>query len=265
MPSASIETTILIIAIVVVLVLFGIFFILMLLFYSDKKRKILHDKLVLQNNFHKELSKMQLETQEQTFHDISTEIHDNIGQLLSSAKLLLGIAQRQPHATTYHTLPIAEETLSKAIYELRALSKSLNTTWLTQFNFIENMEAEVNRINRTNLVKASFYHTGQELNFSIQQQLILFRIVQEALQNCLKHAKSSSITIELICLKKETIITVEDNGIGFPTASVNHKGLGLHNMKYRTQLLGGHIEWKPVNPHGTKVYISLPNSYQLLI
>ena len=100
----------------------------------------------MENQFRQELLKSQLETQEYSFNQISQELHDNIGQLLSSTKLLLGIAAMELKEVP-DPLKTAEQTVGKAIQDLRALSKSLSKEWLHQFNLVQNLEAEKERIN----------------------------------------------------------------------------------------------------------------------
>src|SRR5687768_428272 len=124
-----------------------VFFIIMfIVLYQRRYYKFLREKQHLKSSFQSEILKAQLETQEATFYQIGEEIHDNIGQLLSSTKMLLGITEQSFPIVPDH-FKTAQETLSKAIIELRALSKSLNKEWLHQFNLIQNLETEIDRIN----------------------------------------------------------------------------------------------------------------------
>ena len=112
----------------------------------------------MENAFQQELLQTQLETQESTFYQISQELHDNIGQLLSSTKLLIGITKmciaQNDFTNVPDTISTAEQTLSKAIQDLRSLSKSLNKEWLHQFNLVENLEEEIKRINAARNIQA---------------------------------------------------------------------------------------------------------------
>ena len=102
--------------------------IFILLFYQKKRFQHKQQVLEMQNQFQQQLLQSQLETQEYSFHQISQELHDNIGQLLSSTKLLLGITTMEMQ-TVPDTLKTAEQTVGKAIQDLRSLSKSLITSW----------------------------------------------------------------------------------------------------------------------------------------
>jgi signal transduction histidine kinase len=209
----------------------------------------------MQSNFEKTLLQSQIEVQEATFSALGKELHDNVGQLLSSTKMLLGVTERSL-TTPPDTLITAQETLARAINELRSLSRSLTKEWLEQFNLIENLQAEVARNNSANDLQI-FLSTPQILSVSPDKQIILFRIIQEALQNAIKHASAKNIAITIT--EDNTAITtiIKDDGSGFDTND-DIKGMGLMNMKQRTQLLDGSITWQSNADEGTVINITLP-------
>ena len=122
------------------------FIIIFIFLYQNRHHRYLREKLELENRFKQEILRTQLETQEDTFHQVGEELHDNIGQLLSSTRMLIGISERSMESVP-DTLHTANETLGKAIQDLRMLSKSLNKEWLHQFNLLDNLRAEVERVN----------------------------------------------------------------------------------------------------------------------
>src|ERR1044072_561682 len=97
-------------------------------------------------NLQLEFLHSQLETQEHSFNIISQELYNNIGQLLSSTKLLLSIAVMELEKIP-DTLKTAEHTISKAIQDLRSLSKSISKEWVDNFNLVEQLQTEKDRIN----------------------------------------------------------------------------------------------------------------------
>ena len=129
----------------------------------------------MRKEFTNQLMKAQLETQEYAFTQLGQELHDNIGQLLSTTKMLLGITERNLSEVP-DTLKTAEETLGKAIQDIRALSKSLNQEWLQQFNLLENLNNELERINTVGEVQT-------EMNTPLTE-LPLHRIAGDAVQDC---------------------------------------------------------------------------------
>ena len=110
-----------------------IFIILFILLYQKRYYRYQKERQYLEAQFKQELLQSQLETQEYSFNQISEELHDNIGQLLSSTKMLLsiGIIELQ---TVPDAIKTAEQTVAKAIQDLRSLSKSLNREWLDSCN-----------------------------------------------------------------------------------------------------------------------------------
>jgi signal transduction histidine kinase len=232
------------------------FIILFIVLYQRRYYRFLREKETLHSNFQSEILKTQLETQEETFYQIGEEIHDNIGQLLSSTKLLLGITERSLPSIPA-PLKTAQDTLGKAIIEIRALSKSLNKEWLHQFNLIQNLETEIERINTANVVKIQLYTTVKVLPLSPEAQIMLFRIIQEAMHNGIKHSNAKVLSIN-IDISDSIFISIIDDGSGFQINKNSHQGVGIINMKHRTTLLGGNISWKPRQEGGTEVQIYLP-------
>ena len=180
----------------ILFLLFAIFIIAYILIY--RKKRIKHKLQInkIETQFKHELLQSQLETQEYAFSQISQELHDNIGQLLSSTKLLLNIGTKEL-STVPDAIKTAEQTVAKAIQDLRALSKSLNKEWVHQFNLIENLEAEKQRINTARNIEISLHSTYQNLPLEPDAQVMLFRVVQEALQNSIRHASPKRINIAI--------------------------------------------------------------------
>ena len=242
--------TLLIAGSILFLVLAGIV-VFILLFYQKKRFQHRHQLMQLQSSIQQELLKAQLESQENTFRQIAEEIHDNVGQLLSSTKILLAITERSlPEVPD--TLRTASETLAKAIKDLRALSKSLNKEWLEKFNLIENLEMEAQRINVARTVRVDVHSALDTLPLKPESQVMLFRIIQEALQNAIKHAEASTIGVIIYLEGSNIRVVITDDGKGLP------RGLGLTSMENRTRLLGGSTRWESTPGHGTSVYILLP-------
>ncbi|MEO8173828.1 MAG: ATP-binding protein [Sediminibacterium sp.] len=238
-----------------ILLLITLFIVMLVMAYLKRDLKHLKEKETMEADFEKQLLKSQLETQEETLNQLSNEIHDNVGQLLNSTKLLIGISQRSL-AESPDTLRMADETLGKAIQEIRSLSKVLNREWLQQFNFIENLENEINRINAAKSLEIQLFRPA-DLSLKAGEQIILFRIVQEILQNSIKHAQAKNIEIDIKEDNESLHINISDDGIGFDETTIL-KSVGILNIKHRTHLLGGTVQWKPSAANGTCVNIQLP-------
>lgn len=229
--------------------------IILILIYQKRQLRYILEKANLQNQFQNELMKTRLESREETLNLLSTELHDNIGQLLSSSKLLIGMAERtiEKPSEQLHT---AGETISKAIRELRAISKSLNTEWLEKFSLIENLKSESDRIIVSKELQVTLQHPAA-IDMPADRQLMLFRIVQEALQNSIKHGQASHISI-LAEQKENTLqVSIADDGKGFDTNDETIQGVGMINIKHRVKLMSGAAQWNS-SKEGTSVIIQLP-------
>lgn len=221
-----------------------------------RQNQLIARQRLMQEEFQRQLMKVQIEVQEHTCATLSQELHDNIGGLLTSTRILLNLTGRSLHEPP-DTLGLAEETVEKAIHDLRALAKSLNKEWLDQFDLVENLQMEVDRINAARIVRLEFLHADCRLPLATESQVMLFRIIQEGIQNCLKHARASEIRIRLDVAGEELCVTIADDGNGFDTR-LNASGVGLLNMRYRTRLIGGVIHWDSAPGAGTEVGIRLP-------
>ncbi|NSL86826.1 sensor histidine kinase [Chitinophaga solisilvae] len=225
--------------------------------YKKKQQAYLHQLKLMKEEYEKQLMWSQIEMQEEAFAHLGQELHDDIGQLLSSTKLLINVTQRSlPEAPD--TLHTAEETVSTAIHRLRALSKSFSRQWLDQFSLIDNLNSEVERINVSRAIQVKFTHELTVLPLQAEPQIILFRIIQEAMQNCLKHARPQVIDISMRIADKVLWLIIADDGAGFDKEGMSATGMGIRNMQHRTQLLGGTINWEKTVAGGTAVLIKLP-------
>jgi signal transduction histidine kinase len=173
--------------------------------------------------------------------------------------MLLGITERNLEKPL-DTLTTAHETLAKAIIELRTLSRSLDKEWLAQFRFLENITGEVLRVNASGILQVQLVADG-DLPIDAEKQIMLFRVVQEAIQNAVKHAAATKLLIT-VERNDRVLIVIRDNGTGMNEGV--QKGMGIMNMTRRVQLLNGMIEWLPAEPHGTEIIITLPlnNHYE---
>jgi signal transduction histidine kinase len=226
-------------------------------YFITYKRKRTEHQVELnefRRQFENQLLLSRVEVQEQTFQLIGKELHDNVGQLLSTARMLLGLTERSMDKPP-DTLLTANETVAEAIAQLRSLSKSLDKEWLEQFNFSENLQYEIDRINSGRNVQA-IYNNQYVVPLKPDEQIILFRIVQEAIQNAVKHANPTAINIQSFVNKDRFVVVIADDGAGFEKDK--QQGMGLNNMKHRTLLLGGTIAWDTAPGNGTQVTITLP-------
>lgn len=225
------------------------------IYFKRKKETITAEHLKMKEQFQTQLLQSRIEVQEETFQQIGKELHDNVGQLLSTSRMLIGLTERELQNPP-DTLLTANATLGQAINEIRSLAKTLDKEWLERFSFAENIQTMIERINAGKKVKVE-YKQAVDLPLRSDEQIILFRIVQEAIQNAVKHAAATHMRIAVEPEEKHYRITISDDGRGFDVDAVK-KSMGLANMRHRVQLLQGTIQFNSIIDKGTTVTIRLP-------
>ena len=147
----------------------------------------------MQSLFQNELLQTQLEIQEQTLKTISEEIHDNVGQVLSLAKLNLNTFEINPEKKLTDT----KQLISKAINDLRDLSRSMHGDRIAELGLQQSVADEFQILENSGEFKTHLKITGELYKLPPQKEMVLFRIVQEALNNCIKYSKAKNIILEL--------------------------------------------------------------------
>lgn len=258
MPIENYQIVVGVIVTIVIFLLAGFFILALVTYYNQRKKRFILEKQNLQTIFNEQLLQSQLEMQEQTFNTISQEIHDNVGQILSLAKVQVNIMDRS-ETLDRRMLADVKESISKAMIDLRDIAKSLNSERIKLSSLVEMTNHELQRIERLGIIKTFFYLNGREENIQEQKKLIILRIIQESLQNILKHSKAEKIDVSFYYGSGNFKCEISDNGIGFDQNLITKKdGLGLRNIISRAALIGGegHID-STVNK-GTTITINLP-------
>ncbi|HOZ78380.1 MAG TPA: histidine kinase [Ferruginibacter sp.] len=209
-----------------------------------------------------ELLQTQVEIQEQTLKNISEEIHDNIGQVLSLVKLNLNTFPAGLSEEVTTKLDDTELLLSKAINDLRDLSQSMNTDRISSVGLEVALEHELKQIQKTGRFNTKLHVGGNRYALEPQKEMVLFRIVQECLNNSVKHSAAKNIEIELLYRPGSLILQVSDDGKGF-SPGLNHpskNGLGLKNMYNRAALIGAVFSLHSATDNGTTINVELKNT-----
>jgi signal transduction histidine kinase len=235
--------------------LLTIFIIFQAVFSRMKKNRIVLEKSLLKENFDRQLLINKVEVQEATMNEIGKELHDNVNQLLSTAKMFVGLTERKLQEPP-DTLLSANEALDKAILELRNVSKSLNKEWVDKFDLKENLVTLINSVSGGDKIHFVLNYTDT-IWLTPPQQFILFRLMQEAINNILRHAEAFEVMIYVNASRKAARVLIADNGKGYD-ATIPTNGLGMPNMIQRARAIGGQLSWE-TSPQGTKVILDIAN------
>jgi len=243
-------------------ILVMISFIIIILFSAKKKQKSFTDDLItVKSNYERELYKTQLEIQEQTFQEISREIHDNVGQILSLAKLGLGTLDLERKEEAKDSIMEISDILEKALDDLRHMSRVMNSEIINKGGLIKSIEMQVGYIQRGGKFNIHLNINGEPIRLDETKEIILFRIVQEAVNNIIRHSTATDISISLYYTRDFLRLNVQDNGKGF---SLNEKisGLnqvnGIHNMQHRAKLINAEFQMDSEIGNGTTITVTSP-------
>ena len=186
----------------------------------------------------KEITQAILKTQEREREFIAKELHDNINQLISAAKLMLDTAKED--ATNRDVLlSNGSETLKKAIDGIRNITSSLVIYDIQDLGLCESLRKLVDNVNLTSTIRATAnINQNIDKKLNVEAKTHLYRIIQEQITNVLKHSQASTMYIELSTQRKNTTLLVKDDGVGF-IKSRRRNGIGLKNIANRVQALEG--------------------------
>lgn len=242
---------------VVLILLLTVFITVIIYRYQQKQNTYFKNIETLKSSYENALLQAQLEIQEQTFQNISREIHDNIGQKLTLAKLHLNTLDHQDQEKTIAQVQDSVNIIGETINELSDLSHSMSSEIILNNGIVKALDYEKSQLEKSGLFNIHFTTTGNQVYLDNNTELVLFRIVQEVLNNIVKHAAASAITMHLHYDEVYLSIEINDNGRGF---DLNKKtpGTGLQNIHKRTLLLNGKLEINSFENTGTEVKIKIP-------
>jgi len=227
--------------------------------YKNKKRES-QAQFIQQEILHqKELLAAEIEIQTQTMQHIGREIHDNVGQKLTLASLYmqqLAFENKAPGANDQ--IGQVNALIDQSLTELRHLSQSLTDKRIEKENMTGLLQQEVARIEKLKKYQVNLsITTAKELNLAYQTKNVIIRVIQEFLQNSMKHAECKTMDIQLIQQDHLLKIKLQDDGKGFDADHVKNKGIGLINMKKRIELIGGTYLLESHRHKGTTVNIEI--------
>lgn len=238
--------------------------ILILVIYLYQQRRLIHMQSIKELGFkhEKNLISSQLEIQENMFRHISQEIHDNIGLTLSLVKLRLNTLDINDIAQIKGQIGVTVELLTESIDQLKDISRSLNADVIHSYGLIRALENEINRINDVSGIEIIFKIEGDAIYLDSQKELIIFRIIQEAFSNILKHAEANTAWLTLAYRDSLLLITIKDNGKGFnsyPESDISKPGsAGLKNMRSRSKMIRAKMEINTKVGNGTELQFTIP-------
>ena len=228
---------------------------------SYKKKQVEHTVEVsrIQNQFTQTLLQSQLEIKEQTLRHLAYELHDNLGQIASLIKINLNTLQLDDRGKSAQKIEDTKELTRQLITDLKSLSVSLNGDLIAKIGLLKGIENEVNRLNKTGQFITQLKVEGLSALLEESTTIILYRMVQEVINNIVKHSEAKHI--DFLATTSENLFTlvIQDDGVGFNLEEkVNSGGSGLLNLQSRAKLIHAQFSIQSSLGVGTKICIELP-------
>jgi two-component system, NarL family, sensor kinase len=251
-------------ALFIVLLAILIGFIALVLFRYQKKQHAFAIQLEdIKNKYEKELLKSKLEMQEETLEHISRELHDNIGQSITLAKLYINTIDLDIESPGAKKIEYAVDLLTHSLDDLRNISKGMSMELINADGLAKAIESQVNQLKKTERYDIELEIRGNYNFLEEQKEIILFRILQETINNIIRHAMADSVRIVLDSTPYAISLMVKDNGMGFNTENYVAEGTGfrrggISNMMARAALIEAEFSIESKPGEGTVVRITVP-------
>lgn len=230
----------------------------MVLFFVYYQRRLFRQQTALEKQKLEEqrkLLKAEIVTQENERERIARDLHDEVGALLSTIKLFYTAEKMKSELPADTSSPI-EPMLDEAVHKLRSISHNLLPENLKQFGLINAIEYYCRQLEASGFFTVRFYHQISE-RLPDEQEILLYRIIQELFNNAIKHAGATEINLSLRQHANSTLLNYEDNGIGFNKNETKQQpSLGLSTLSSRVQLLNGKLDIISAPQQGVQVNIT---------
>lgn len=231
----------------------GIFYIIL---QYRKKRIAFEAERKLAEEIHKhELLKTKVESKTQTMKFIGLEIHDSVTQKLTLASIYLNMVKAELNDTN---LTQSGKLIQDSLDELRQLSHTLIDDKIERLSLGDLIKNEAAKLEELDLIKVELDIEEIKAEVNVEAKNMLIRVVQEFIQNTLKHAHASKINIHLSSNAQNILLHLSDDGIGFDLDAKKSEGMGLSNIFRRVHALQGIAFFDNTTAKGTLLKITIP-------
>jgi len=224
----------------------------------DVQRKQMEES---QNNLRR-LSNRPVQAQEGERRALSRELHDEVGQMMTALGIELGNIEDLRGNSDVEAFQLRLEDAKRlnadAMRAIRDLAMGLRPSMLDDLGLEAALEWQGREFSRHTGVPATVRVEGALDGLSDSQRTCIYRVVQEALTNCARHAKASNVLVSVTAKGKEVAVVVQDDGVGFSSRS-SMRGLGLLGIQERVSALEGKVKISSEPMRGTTIRVSLPS------
>ncbi|MFN3488880.1 MAG: sensor histidine kinase [Emticicia sp.] len=247
----------------------GIGLIIFVIVYQQQqlKQKYEQQKAMqdLKSEMQRQMLESALEVQEVERVRIAKDLHDEVGAMLSVTKMSFNqLLRKLDSAEDLAKMgKQTRELLEQSISQVRRISKELVPSTLEEFGLILSIDEFIQKVHLASTTSFTFSHEGiaEKQRFDKKIELTIYRLIQELVNNALKHAEAQEITLKLTIEDNKIIFIFTDNGKGFDFAAIRNNpksGLGLRNMESRLSVINGAIDIQSSIGKGTTTTIEIP-------
>ncbi len=244
-------------SLIITLISFAILAVILLQVNQKKKKRVLEEINAQKQDLEhqKRMLKAAMESHENERKQIARDLQNDIGMMLMTMRVNL-------NNQASGTLSELRQLVDKTHESIRRMSWHLMPSTMEDFGLSQSAQEMCERLSTTS-IRVSFHEAGNRTSLDKDQELLLYRITQEAITNAIRHSNASKIDVHFNWNKSNLTLLVLDDGLGFDFSSFKSKvsgrhGLGLYNMENRVALLGGELSFDKNNPSGTVVSVKLP-------
>ncbi|MNK23932.1 Oxygen sensor histidine kinase NreB [compost metagenome] len=238
-----------------------IFLLLYIRSYNKHKKNHFLEKQNMQQKFEAEMLQARVEVQDQTMQSIATELHDNVGQLLSLTTLTLNSVNLSDEAKAKKKIENSLELVNKSIKELRELAKLLHGEQLVENGIGHAIDQEISWLSKSGAYTIKVNNTLSDSGYSSpDKDLIILRLLQEIINNIIKHAQATQIQIDAHLKAGTLSLIVQENGVGFNPHEIKARksGMGLNSIYKRIEMINGKLTLNSAPGEGTSTSIEIP-------
>jgi two-component system NarL family sensor kinase len=234
--------------------------VLFMVFYQKKMIQEQVKRQRLEIEYQNKMMQATLESQESERRKLASDLHDSIGGMLSTIRM--GISTLGRSLADPRSVEQTKQMLDDTISSVRQISRDLMPSTLEKFGLAQALKELCERTHATSTLPINFIEHTMPFSIEKNKELLLFRIVQELLNNAIKHSQASAVNVEL-SVANDLILAVEDDGVGFnideqKSDKRTGKGLGLYSIENRASLAGAKLEFDRQRTKGSKITLTLP-------
>lgn len=236
--------------------------ILFVLYYQKRMVQEQYKRQQLELDYQKKMMEAALESQENERRRVAGDLHDSIGAMLSTIRVSL-ITQAKRANADVDSITESKKMLDDTIESVRRISRDLMPSTLEKFGLAQAVKEMCERFQSTAALPITYTEEGEIQDISKKRELMIFRIIQEIINNALKHAQATFIKVAFRSDEKNLTIIIEDNGIGFNVEEHKNdkrsgKGLGLFNIENRARLVSADVQFHSAENQGTRILLIIP-------